>query len=535
MRRLNLVLIGLALAASLMLQGCEEEELVRPDRNRPPETILSVGPREGDRVFHKYRVRWTGLDRDGVVVAYRVATVAEDEIYNGRTSPEDIAEYLLDLPWWTTDATDSLFVFRADRPNSRNHSIYVAAIDNEGKEDPTPALANFLAIDYGLPEISICMACNVPRYSEVLKSIVPPGVCAPTAMKGDTLPQYNLADPGSPIIITLKWEGDDPDGDIVWWIHRLDSRGEVTDSADVDSLVLIYDPDDPVQSDVRIGFHEFRLSAVDDANARSAEKSTRFVINYDPDTVIDSVWSFRQFTDLGEFIPNPLPKKLIYARAWSDSPEVYPDEDRVGYHFGQLILKFHGTDKDKPLDGLPPDTFKWNIAGTYLKSDWLSNPCGQSDSVYFYCDTTPFEPFLDNDQPFRLLVYARDHVDKADGSPAVITFEVNVTPVIESIVADTLGLLAGQVTFTWQAHDVDEGYGWGVETGETEQALIKYRYRIDGGLWEQVTAKTRNPTRYKKTVTVDGIEPGHHTFELHAYNGDYIATRADTLSIEFDR
>jgi hypothetical protein len=502
----------------VVIHGCREDDTVRPDINRPPETILSVAPEEGDRVFHKYRVRWTGLDRDGVVVTYKVASLAEDELYGGRTNEDDIIEYLLGLDWIYTDATESLFVFRADRPNSRNHSLYVAAIDNEGKEDGTPAVTNFMAIDYGLPEIEILISDNlnpIPR-------VAPP--------RGDTLPEYNLQDPAEPIYIKLQWHGIDPDGDILEWRYRLDSSAEVTVPSQVDSVVFTYDPNDRVTSDVWIGFHEFRLVAIDDAQAKSEEKVARFVINYDPDTVIDSVWTFRNATDRGDM--DSLETKLVFASAWRDSPEVYADKARTVYQFGQLMLKFHATDLDGPLSGVPPEYFKWNIKGTLLKTDWISNACGLSGDTYYYCDITPPEPFLDSDKPFTLFVSSQDHSQKADGSPDTIMFVVNYPPEIQSISHEIIR--ADSVVFTWQAYDPDEGYGWGIPTGEFEQALMKYRYRVDGGRWVNVTARDQTQKYYARRAGVGRLEPGTHTFELHVYNGDYLLTRADRQVYEFE-
>lgn len=537
MRGRKVLLAGLVAAIAMVaFQGCEEEELARPDRNRPPETVLSVAPVDGDRVFHKYNVRWTGLDRDGVVETYKLAAVAEDELYGGRTSPEDIEEYLFDLPWVFTDATESLFVFRADRPNSRSHSLYVVAIDNEGKEDPTPALTNFLAIDYGLPTIDICMASNVSRYSSLLDDIIPAGTCFESSPQGDTLPQFNIENPGEPISIKLQWYGDDPDGEVIEWRYRLDSGSEVQVPAETDSAVFVYDPDNPAESDVWVGFHEFRIVAVDDANAESDQNVTRFVINFDPDTVIDSVWTYRRWVDEGQPQYGALAEKLIFARAWRDSPEVYSGMDTVAYHYGQLRIKFHGNDSDGPPGGAPPSEFKWDIAGTLLKSDWVSNPAGQCDGIDCYEDTTAFEPFLDSDRPFKLSVRSRDNVNKADGSAAVLRFLVNTRPEIidGSLSYQVLDAEAGTVKFTWDAYDEDEGYGWGIAVGEQEQAMMKYRYRVDGGLPTEVMAKTRFPTRFKKEATVYDLEPGPHTFELHVFNGDYFETRADRDALDFN-
>jgi hypothetical protein len=534
---------GLIVAVSLVfVLGCRDEDTVEPDINRPPETILTVSPQQGDRVFHKYLVRWTGLDEDGVVETYRLVTVVEDELYGGRTSEEDISEYLLDLDWTTTEATESLFVFRADRPNSRNHSIYIVAIDNEGKEDATPALANFVAIDYELPETEIYIATNLDPVPKV-----------PIA-EGDTLPAYNLQNPLDPITIDLSWEGIDPDGEIIEWRYRLDSSSEQGMEAVWEdececyagSVNLTYDPNDSLNSDVWLGYHEFRLSAIDDAGARSEQKSARFIINYDPDTKVDSVWSYRSRRDQsGGPYQYPLPEILIYAKEWDPNSDFYdPDSaakyagQMMGYHFGQLRVKFHGWDKDGPVDGSPPSQFKWSIRGTLLKSDWTSNECGTADTIVYYCDGTPVQPYLDSDRAFTLIVTARDNHGKADGSPVKVDFEVNYFPEIESFNAQVTDPDDIDVRISWEVSDPDEGYGWGVTQGETEQALVKYRYRyrMKGtelwSLWTQIDRKDRQ-RRYLTYDTIEGLEAGVYELELHVFNGDYIQTRADRESFEF--
>jgi hypothetical protein len=523
----KILLFNLVLCLTFVcLHGCEQDEPIRPDRNRPPETILSVAPQIGDRAFHKYLVRWAGLDRDGIVVAYRVATVSEDELYGGRTTPEDIVEYLIDLEWTTTDATESLFVFRADRPNSRSHSVYVVAVDNEGKEDPSPARTNFLAIDYQLPE-------PVIFFSNTLNTIP-----HPVGVAGDTLPAYNTLDPGTPIWLKFEWQGVDPDGEVVYWKYRLDSGPIVTVGADTTEAEFTYDPDHPAESDILIGFHEFRLWAVDDANAESSKKMAKFIVNYDPDTVIDSIWTFRRKTDRQAWNNVPLPEKLIYARAWRDSPEVYQGVDRVAYHFGQLRIKFHGSDRDKQPDSLPPSFFKWDIAGTLLKSDWVSKGCKYPDTLTCFWDTTTHTPYLDSDQPFRLSVRARDELGKADGSPDSVWFLVNVAPKIVdgSLIYTVLNAETGRVRFNWDVIDPDEGYNWGSSQGESEQALVKYRYSLDGGVWQQdgINKTSIDPIRYNKRVVIEGLESGPHVFILHAYNGDFFETRADKDTLYFE-
>ncbi len=523
---LGFVLVTLASA----IQGCRDEDLARPDINRPPETILSVAPEMGDEAFHKYRVRWTGLDEDGVVTEYKVATVAEDEIYGGRSSEEDIAEYLIDLPWYYTDATESLFVLRADRPNSRRHSLYVVAIDNEGKEDPSPALTNFTAVDYELPIITIRIADNINPIPRI------PG------SKGDTLPAYNLLDPGAPIDIRLSWEGYDPDGEIVEWRYKLDSAVEVPLPPDSTGMSLTYLDGDPQASDVMLGFHEFRLSAVDDANARSDRATARFVINYDPNTVIDSVWSYREKTNNTSVNPAPgpaLPQILIFAREWRENPDSAAKyaEMRMGYHFGPIRMKFHGSDKDGPLSGAPPDSFKWSIQGINLSGDVGSGAvCGEDGEVVFYCAQSNLSPRLDSDRPYTLIFNAVDDRDKQDGSPDTVKFNVNFPPEILGITHQVLDSVTGRTRISWDAVDIDQGYGWG---SNDVQALMLYRfrYRLKGtpqySQWTYVDTPLGRDKIVNKYGEIASLEPGTYDLELQAYDGTYVETRVDKMNYEF--
>jgi hypothetical protein len=519
-----LVVVGFA------IQGCRDEDLGRPDINSPPETILSVAPELGDQAFHKYTVRWTGLDEDGVVTEYKVASVAEDELYGGRSSEEDIAEYIIDLPWVYTDATESLFVFRADRPNSRRHSIYVIAIDNEGKEDPSPALTNFTAVDFELPEITIWISDTIDPIPRI------PGP------KGDTLPSYNLVDPGAAIDIRLGWEGYDPDGEIVEWRYKLDSAVEVPLPPESTGVTLEYLDSDPQQSDVWLGFHEFKLVAIDDANARSDRATARFVINYDPDTVIDSVWSYREKTNNTSVNPSPGPaleEILIFAREWREDPDSAAKYagPRVGYHFGLLRMKFHGSDKDGPQSGAPPDSFKWSIQGINLSGEVCSDSLdGAAGEVVFYRTKLPKSPRLDSDRPYTLIFNAVDDYGKQDGSPDTVKFDVNFPPEILSVSHEVLDAGTGRTRISWDTTDIDEGYGWG---GSQVQAkmLYRFRYRLAGtaqySQWTYVDTPRGREKIVDKFGEIESLEPGTYELELQAYNGSYIETRVDKMHYEF--
>jgi hypothetical protein len=285
---------------------------------------------------------------------------------------------------------------------------------------------------------------------------------------------------------------------------------------ETDSVQYAYIPGDQAGSDVWIGFHEFRLVAVDDAGAKSNENIARFVVNYDPDTYIDSVWTFRSLPPIGGTPRGPaLAEKLIYPS----------DSTRVVYHFGRLRIKFHGSD----LDGAEPDTFRWNIKGTLIqsvnpadsKSPWVGEPSGDG-----YVDVTPNRaPYLDTDSPLTLFVRARDDKGKVDGSPDTVVFIVNYTPRIGTISHQVVA--SNRVKFSWICVDPDEDLDFG------EVGLIRYKYRVDAEDWVAVTTKESSGL-YRKYVEVTDLAPGPHVFKLTAYNGDYLLTRSDTKEYNFD-
>jgi hypothetical protein len=402
-----------------------------------------------------------------------------------------------------TDATESLFVFSADRPNSRKHSLYIAAIDNEGKVDATPAATNFLAVDYGIPQVQVWISSNLNPTPHVAPAL------------GDTLPAFNTINPADPVLVRFNWDGQDPDGTIQAWRYRVDSGTEVTVGPDVLSAEFRYDPADRAGSDVWLGFHEFRLVAIDDAGAKGTESLARFIINFDPDTHIDEVWTFRA-NNTGS-----VPDRRIY-------PGEPGDTARFAYHFGRLAFKFHGSD----IDGPEPIAFRWNIKGTLIQSGtdpnnpWVGKQCGN-----MYCDTTGAgTPYLDTDNALSLYIRSRDNHEKVDGTADTIMFWVDYPPTIGSI-SHTVAP-PETVTFNWECEDPDEDTSGPINPGVGDRALIRYSYSIDGGNF--VTVDERFQGKIVKRVVVTGLSEGHHTFTLKAYNAEYQSTRSDTKEYVFD-
>lgn len=123
-----------ALTAALLGAACDDS--IAPDPpgglNRPPETWLvvlsdSLGPQ-----FYKLVLRWQGSDPDGRVGRYRLRWTCL-ELSSGECQPPDSTE---------TTATVDTFALQVPGATGR-YRFEVAAVDDDGTADPTPARQEF--------------------------------------------------------------------------------------------------------------------------------------------------------------------------------------------------------------------------------------------------------------------------------------------------------------------------------------------------------------------------------------------------------
>src|SRR5512140_2725838 len=154
-------LIGLVLVAGT---ACRKLPTDNNDRNRAPETYLTAAPVDSisnsglTRIPYRFRAQWAGSDTDGEVVGFFVAvTETTVDVTTGRAfrlPPPKPQDYKF------TTARESLFTFDVTegRGTDREHALYVYAIDNQGKVDPTPAVTHFVARDQNLPGIRWLLA-----------------------------------------------------------------------------------------------------------------------------------------------------------------------------------------------------------------------------------------------------------------------------------------------------------------------------------------------------------------------------------------
>jgi hypothetical protein len=153
--------------------------------NLPPDTHLTQVAPTGCAVS----LNWSGSDVDGNVGAFELGLCDGPAI--SLSCPDE------GIQWTRTASTESLIVLAADSCSSQDlarhtYTLFVRAIDNKETCDPTPAAA------------SVTLTTQSPR-SRITYPELAPGQFAITS--------------GSSI--TIRWEGEDADGDVVAYRYAL--------------------------------------------------------------------------------------------------------------------------------------------------------------------------------------------------------------------------------------------------------------------------------------------------------------------------
>ncbi len=128
--RIVLVLVPLLAAGCGLFEPKETE----PIANEAPNTILTAAPLEGAMNTYLAPISWRGEDYDGIVLGFYVT---------------------LDGYRWYTTSPGSVFTFSSASGEgdslSDQHTLSVAAVDDDGAQDPSPAAVSFNSYTY-LPE-----------------------------------------------------------------------------------------------------------------------------------------------------------------------------------------------------------------------------------------------------------------------------------------------------------------------------------------------------------------------------------------------
>lgn len=149
------IILLLVMLAIIVLPACREER--EPlDRNRAPQTYLTVAPPETTEADYRVHLYWYGEDHDGVVTRYM--WFRSDTL---RTLRPDLEPEMELLDWNPearasdyvrgrfTTATDTVIIFTGYDDETaallNRQAFHIVAIDDVGRMDPTPARVQFNA------------------------------------------------------------------------------------------------------------------------------------------------------------------------------------------------------------------------------------------------------------------------------------------------------------------------------------------------------------------------------------------------------
>ncbi len=291
--RVVLCLLALSLAAGW---GCRKPLTPNIDKNEPPETWISAAPMDTLTVkgpggvvvpnppvtmipvrFHLY---WAGSDKDGSIAGFYFAVV--------ETSTVGVPGFgLPPLPspkpsdYHFTTKTDSTFIFTVDElTTDRLHVFYIYAVDNQGKQDPTPARFLFAAIDRFPPMPVFDQAFAVGDTVE-LDAFGNPIPHRSTWNMTQPLRQGEVPSEHVPVgsELTFAWHGEVsmPSVSITKYKYKLEEPAFITVDANVTSVT--YGTTTPVTPGAKL----FTLRAIDQANG-AGEATRNFFVNLLPDT-----------------------------------------------------------------------------------------------------------------------------------------------------------------------------------------------------------------------------------------------------------
>ncbi|MBZ0269670.1 hypothetical protein K8I85_16080 [bacterium] len=396
--------------------GCVRDESVGVDRNRPPETYVTLGPEvssdpnDPTDIFYRAHLFWRGEDPDGTVDGFRFAV-------------DDTSDPSF---WSFTTRTDSVFRFQAGEVGAQEHLFLIRAVDNLGKQDASPDTLRFESFTRATPRVEYIFD----------------QICA-TSSQGTECGHA----PGDTVLvnssITFVWTGSDEDGEVVRWESAFGSEEPVQHARDDTTRTI---------SNISSGQYQFLVTAIDDAGAISTVGgSFEFACNFDPVTTMTSFVST---------LPRPwVPDTLVTVHAFGGGAI-----DTIPYG---ATVKVCWTDFDP--DG-PIVRTLWrihNISGATMNKcvdtfnePWIDNS-GQTV-------TTPRPLDFSAQVPIVVTLRGEDIYANVEGLPEEHNFVVNYPPTVT--LQNPGNVPSGvPIEFAFQGFDRDGN-----------PALLRYRWSFDG-------------------------------------------------------
>jgi len=422
----------------LLLPACRKE---RPplDRNRSPETFITASPPETLDTDYRVHLYWSGTDDDGIVKRYiyyisdTVMTLdpvhePEFEILDWNPA-ERIADYLLGR---FTTTTDSIFIFKGYDDNTgalvNRQAFHIAAVDDGGKIDPTPARLQFNARVKGVPE-------------SIFWTIIYGNTKLFNPDAFDTISMFTpfsvrfIATTVNNIVTGYRWSYEEKiypdyndDGIPDWYIPTVDPPETVT-------VDLPNTGDEALAS----GAFIFKVIARDEAGAKSVSDVftnvgvCKVVINHDPDTRVVKGQCFYTMQD-----STAIEQTVNFS---DGSPDTLP------YH-SRLRVDYFGWDDPKDLNSLeylPPLPIRFQFKFFRSSTDGSNAKITPWYPMAMAEDTNPFadldDPFRDADSTtmrvgsfdYKFMVRSFDEQYREDGTPDTVYFVGNFPPTLDSV------------------------------------------------------------------------------------------------------
>jgi hypothetical protein len=442
MRRINSrnsawIFILATLAFAMVLPACRDEQDPL-DRNRAPETYLTVAPPETVESDYRVHVFWHGEDRDGVVTRYM--WFRSDTL---RTLDPD-ANASVELLDWNpasrasdyvrgrfTSATDTFFLFTGYDASTgallNRQAFHVVAIDDLGRMDQTPARIQFFAKVNCIPETSFWTSMTGTDGSWEPYQI---GIPDTMSMFRDIYIKF-AATTCNNVITGYRWTYSGktyPDLDnntttIEWYIPSTDPPEEMV--VDIAST-----PDNYLPS----GDFYFRVSARDEAGALSKSDILtgigvcRIAVNYDPDTRIthgDNSFTMRNgvattnTVNFEDATVDTLPygsRLRMHYMAWDNNNDI------LQYTDPELPLRF------QTMFGRIGTAIDGGISS--YKTPWY--PTAKAEDTNCFADEDSVTMLIGTYEYF-FAARSFDEQYRADGTPDTVRFFGNYAPTVDNI------------------------------------------------------------------------------------------------------
>jgi len=410
--KLRVALFLIVVCLSVILFSCRRNQPTLIDYNRPPDTELWYAPLDSSEYEWDVHMYWRGVDTDGVAQSY-IWTITDTLEANVdlRWNP---AERIVDFRTGRVTArTDSVIAFTAFTNvagvglRKNRQAFHIAAIDDNGVIDPTPAVIEFVATVGQLPQMrfNVTITTVDPETGDRTKVTKPynPAVLDTLGMfrplgityRGSTTNGALLAYKFFPLTANVLVPGQDI------WNEDLTDTSRYFPNRGADLLPT--------------GVFRFVAQCRDESGAESradvkgfTEGVVQVVVNFEPDTEIYQVentyfiggQAVREFVNFEDNVPDTVPYyswlRIDY-RGWDDKRDSLLCADDVNRCI-RYQLQYERTSA--------------RVSGSNSRTRWIpedaadTNPNGTPDSTTI--DIGSFE--------YKIRARALDEQGKADGT-----------------------------------------------------------------------------------------------------------------------